>query len=215
MSEHETNEQGSCPSCGSPSYTGSHTPGCPKNNTQTDKGDERLSLDEAQVEAKKVRRLAGSIKARELAATFMDTSHDDYMSPGEKFVAHRNMLSEVEGAISRGEDDPSGEHYRDADELIKNTRQNEQSEKNIQKARKGLETVEKNPQNLDWAKQRAMEYVEQGDLKSAIDSMVSDLSKDKDRPDMQKSMIAMMGMELRSNPNLTKEKVIEFIKGFN
>ncbi len=53
MSEQEKNEQGACPSCGSPSYAG-HTADCPANK-QTD---EKLSLEEAQNEARQVRERA-------------------------------------------------------------------------------------------------------------------------------------------------------------
>ena len=51
MSEHEKNEQGACPSCGSPSHAG-HTADCPENK-QTD---ERLGLEEAQKEAPYIQR---------------------------------------------------------------------------------------------------------------------------------------------------------------
>lgn len=72
-----------------------------------------------------------------------------------------------------------------------------------------------NPQELTrLAKQRAIELLEGGDLIGAIDSMVSDLSKDSTRPEMQKSMIAGMGMALRNDPGLDEQKVREFIEGF-
>jgi len=79
-------------------------------------------------------------------------------------------------------------------------------------------SIEKNkPQEnlLEWAQKRALEYVEAGKLKEALDSMVSDLNKDADRPAMQKQMIAMMALELRNKKDLTEEEVIDWIKGFN
>ena len=51
--EHEKNEQGACPSCGSPSYTGSHTPDCPANKKIDDpQYEEKIiaSRDQAQEE---------------------------------------------------------------------------------------------------------------------------------------------------------------------
>lgn len=64
------------------------------------------------------------------------------------------------------------------------------------------------------AKKRALEYVSQGKLKEAIDSMVSDLSNDDSRPQEQKHMIGIMGMELRNQPHLSEKEVREFIEGF-
>jgi len=66
----------------------------------------------------------------------------------------------------------------------------------------------------EFAKKRALSYVESGDLKGAIDSMVSDLNKDQTRPDMQKQMIGMMALDLRNKPGLTEAEVVDFIKGF-
>lgn len=65
-----------------------------------------------------------------------------------------------------------------------------------------------------WAKQRALELLEQGNLKKAIDSMVSDLAKDPTRPPDQVSMLTMMGMITRDDPALDEQKVKEFIEGF-
>ena len=64
------------------------------------------------------------------------------------------------------------------------------------------------------AKKRALEYVSQGKLKEAIDSMVSDLNKDDSRPQDQKHMVGMMGMMLRNQPNLNEKEVRDFIEGF-
>jgi hypothetical protein len=64
------------------------------------------------------------------------------------------------------------------------------------------------------AKKRALEYVNRGKLKEAIDSMVSDLGKDDSRPEEQKSMITMMGLSLRNQPTLSEQEVRDFIVGF-
>ena len=72
-----------------------------------------------------------------------------------------------------------------------------------------------NPQeHTRWAKQRALELLKGGDLKQAIDSMVSDLAKDPTRPREQVSMLTMMGMITRNDPALDEKKVREFIEGF-
>lgn len=64
------------------------------------------------------------------------------------------------------------------------------------------------------AKQRALEILRQGDLKQAIDSMVSDLAKDPTRPPEQVSMLTMMGMITRNDSALDENKARDFIEGF-
>ena len=72
-----------------------------------------------------------------------------------------------------------------------------------------------NPQeHTRLAKQRALELLKGGDLKQAIDSMVSDLAKDPTRPREQVNMLTMMGMITRNDPALDEKKVREFIEGF-
>lgn len=66
-----------------------------------------------------------------------------------------------------------------------------------------------------WAKKRAETYLEKNELKTAVNSIVDDLRKDKTRDDDQKEMIAMMGVSLNSKDKLTKEDVVEFINGFS
>ncbi len=63
----------------------------------------------------------------------------------------------------------------------------------------------------EWAKNRANNYLEQGKLKEAIDSMVSDLGKDPNRAEEQKDIVRMMGMTLRNDPELNEEKAREMI----
>jgi len=65
-----------------------------------------------------------------------------------------------------------------------------------------------------WAKKRALEYVDRGQLKEAIDSMVSDLNKDASQPKEQIMMAVMMGLSLRNRPDLTEKEVRDFIEGF-
>jgi hypothetical protein len=66
-------------------------------------------------------------------------------------------------------------------------------------------------EHLAWCKQRALEYVEEGDLLSAVSSMLSDLNKHKDTK--QPHAVVLMGMAaiLSHDPN----EVRRFIEGFN
>ncbi len=75
-------------------------------------------------------------------------------------------------------------------------------------------TPEQEKNHTRWAKDRALEHLKQGALKQAIDSIVSDLSKDRNRPDEQKMLIGMMGLSLRNDPELNEQKVRDFIEGF-
>lgn len=67
--------------------------------------------------------------------------------------------------------------------------------------------------HTQFAKDRALALVDQGKFKEAIDSMVSDLSKDPSRS-AQMGMVAMMAMSERNNPNLDARSAREFIVGF-
>lgn len=64
-------------------------------------------------------------------------------------------------------------------------------------------------EHLKWCKQRALEYVAQGDTQGALASMTSDLGK---HPETSSSvLICMLGlMETGS-----KERMKRFIEGFN
>ena len=67
--------------------------------------------------------------------------------------------------------------------------------------------------HLAWCKQRALQYVEMGDVNQAYASMGSDMSKHpetKDHSALQLGMMLLMGGHL-SNP----AKMREFINGFN
>lgn len=66
---------------------------------------------------------------------------------------------------------------------------------------------------LDWCKQRALEYVNAGDLSGAFASMCSDLNK---RPETEDHSAAQLGMMLLMTGNLnTTKQMREFIEGFN
>lgn len=68
-------------------------------------------------------------------------------------------------------------------------------------------------QHLEWAKQRALEYCDQGQTLDAFKSFMSDMSKH----DETRNHIALKLMtELMANGNLnTPEKMREQIAGFN
>jgi hypothetical protein len=68
-------------------------------------------------------------------------------------------------------------------------------------------------EHLAWCKQRALEYVERGDLKNAFASMASDMNK---HPDTANSPVWGLGMQLLINGHLsTEKKMRDFIEGFN
>jgi hypothetical protein len=68
-------------------------------------------------------------------------------------------------------------------------------------------------EHVAWCKQRALEYIERGELREAFDSMCSDLLKHEDT----RGRLGMeLGMMLMMNGHLgTPEKMPEFIEGFN
>ena len=68
-------------------------------------------------------------------------------------------------------------------------------------------------EHLQWAKERALQYVDAGDLTNAFASMASDLSKHeetKSHTALELGMMLMVGGQLN-----TPEKMKEFILGFN
>lgn len=69
-------------------------------------------------------------------------------------------------------------------------------------------------EHMQWCKQRAMAYVEVGDLNSAVASMLSDLTKHPETEAVGKGIGAQLGlMELMRGP--TRESITRFIRGFN
>lgn len=68
-------------------------------------------------------------------------------------------------------------------------------------------------EHIEWCKQRALEYVDNGDLKNAYASMCSDLTK---HPETENHSAIGLGMALMMNGNLsTTEEMRKFIEGFN
>ena len=68
-------------------------------------------------------------------------------------------------------------------------------------------------EHLQWAKARALEYVEAGDIEQAFSSMASDLNKHDEtmgHPGVQMGMMLLIGGHLSQS-----EKMREFIEGFN
>lgn len=68
-------------------------------------------------------------------------------------------------------------------------------------------------QHLDWCKQRALEYVDRGDVQQAYASMASDLGK---HPETQGHAAIQLGMMLMMGGQLsTTAEMRRFIEGFN
>lgn len=68
-------------------------------------------------------------------------------------------------------------------------------------------------EHLAWCKERALEYVNMGDLRNAVTSMLSDLRK---HPDTEKHIGGELGARLLVGGLLrTEREVKEWINGFN
>lgn len=68
-------------------------------------------------------------------------------------------------------------------------------------------------EHLAWCKQRALEYVEAGDVNQAFSSMASDLGK---HPETEGHVAIQLGMMMLLGGHLSHpEKMRDFIKGFN
>ena len=68
-------------------------------------------------------------------------------------------------------------------------------------------------EHLDWAKKRALEYVERGDINQAITSIGSDLTK---HPETQNHAGIQLGvMMLMAGSIRTQQDARRFIEGFN
>ena len=73
--------------------------------------------------------------------------------------------------------------------------------------------TETRDEHLAWCKQRALEYVERGDVSQAYASMASDLRK---HPETEKHAAIELGMMLMMSGNLSsKADMRRFIEGFN
>ena len=68
-------------------------------------------------------------------------------------------------------------------------------------------------EHLQWCKDRALEYVDQGDLHGAFASMVSDLNKNQETAGHS---AINLGMQMLMDGHLeTVDKMIDLIEGFN
>jgi hypothetical protein len=68
-------------------------------------------------------------------------------------------------------------------------------------------------EHLAWCKQRALAYVDAGDVQQAFTSMASDLGK---HPETANVDIQMLGMSLMMSGHLdTPDKMRDWINGFN
>lgn len=68
-------------------------------------------------------------------------------------------------------------------------------------------------EHLAWCKKRALEYVDQGDVRQAWASMTSDLQK---HPETADHSAIQLGMMLFLGGNLTSPREMrDFIEGFN
>jgi len=68
-------------------------------------------------------------------------------------------------------------------------------------------------EHLQWCKNRALEYVEMGDMEQAFNSMISDLKKHEETKNH--SAIALMSMLFMTGHLESCEEMGKFIKGFN
>jgi len=67
--------------------------------------------------------------------------------------------------------------------------------------------------HLEWAKTRALEYCDQGDVEMAFQSLISDLNK---HPQLRNHIGIELGtMQIMVGFLNTPQKMREFIEGFN
>ena len=69
-------------------------------------------------------------------------------------------------------------------------------------------------EHLDWCKERALEYVEAGDLANAMASMVSDLGKHEDTAALVHNTV-LMQLGMRAVVQGDEHGVRRWIEGFN
>lgn len=68
-------------------------------------------------------------------------------------------------------------------------------------------------EHIEWCKQRAMEYVDAGDIDNAFASMASDLGK---HPETSGHVAISLGMQMIMGGMIsTPEEMRKFIDGFN
>lgn len=70
-------------------------------------------------------------------------------------------------------------------------------------------------EHLKWCKDRALEYVNAGDIDEALASMLSDLGKHQETMDSLRSCGPLAMMMKMSGQLSTREDMKKFIEGFN
>lgn len=68
-------------------------------------------------------------------------------------------------------------------------------------------------EHLEFCKRRAREYLDRGDIKNGITSMLSDLSKHPETESSGTGILAMLGMQTMMSNDLHAAK--RFVEGFN
>ena len=71
-------------------------------------------------------------------------------------------------------------------------------------------------EHIGWCKQRAREYVQEGNLLEAVTSMMSDLGKHPETRERAGGALAMLGlMALQQAQAGDRDGVVRYIEGFN
>lgn len=71
-------------------------------------------------------------------------------------------------------------------------------------------------EHMRWCKDRAMDYVNRGDLVNAVASMMSDLSKHEETATSATGALAGLGLlAAMQAQNGDRDGVVRYIKGFN
>ena len=71
-------------------------------------------------------------------------------------------------------------------------------------------------EHVQWCKDRAMEYVNEGDLLQAVTSMMSDMGKHPETKESATGALAALGMlAMQQAQSGDREGVVRYITGFN
>lgn len=71
-------------------------------------------------------------------------------------------------------------------------------------------------EHVQWCKDRAMEYVNQGDLLNGVTSMMSDMTKHPETKEAATGGLAMLGMlAMQQAQSGDRDGVVRYITGFN
>jgi len=135
---------------------------------------------------------------------------DGSMAPGLK-----SSLLDWEGILSESQLSEDKRLLKGIQDLMEKTFTEQISVETLQQSDFNGGTPRRQDESfLNFPKARAIKYVEAGDLKTAIDSMISDLKKTDMITEDQKTMATMMGMALKNDPNISEDSVRDFINGF-